>query len=471
MGHPSSKACIGSLDRQRLECLNQAKNLIGLEDAQSFLSDLEFTRFANYALRSNSILENKNPLIQPRGGFAKHEDQKLLIEALVSAGADFVPMTIDSHTRLNDYKTAELLLERSILENANLLNGFPLTVHGHEVARAVYEDVETPISLRHGTPDARLLVETALAAGVTEIEGGGLTYTVPYARQFPIDKAILNWQYVDRLCALLSYDNRVIHRESFGVLTATMVPPCMVVAIEICEMLLAAEQGVTSFALSFGQFGNIEQDCSVALALRELAHHYLELYQFDVEVFLTFHQWMGSFPIDERHASALISTSSVIAKLVGADKIVSKTPYEAKGIPTIEANKAGVEITKFSLKTCTTGIIDAPAMVAKEKDRVTRGAMDIIDSIVALDQTSFWISVVEAFTQGIIDVPYSPHEANMGKLRTVRNKDGGVYITEPGNVPLSKEVVESEFALAAQRKTSRSNSLFSEIVKDIDYMQ
>ena len=72
---------------------------------------------------------------------------------------------------MNDYRTAELLFERSVLENANLLNGFPLTVHGHEVARAVYEDVEKPISLRHGTPDARLLVETALAAGVTEIEG------------------------------------------------------------------------------------------------------------------------------------------------------------------------------------------------------------------------------------------------------------------------------------------------------------
>ena len=76
---------------------------------------------------------------------------------------------------------------------------------------------------------------------------------------------------------------------------------------------------------------------------------------------------MGSFPIDERHSSALISTSSIIAKLVGADKIVSKTPYEAKGIPTIEANQAGVEITKFSLKSCSTGLLDVPAMVVEEK--------------------------------------------------------------------------------------------------------
>ena len=41
---------------------------------------------------------------------------------------------------------------------------------------------------------------------------------------------------------------------------------------------------------------------------------------------------------------------------------------------------------------------------------------------------------------GIIDVPYSPHEANLGKLRTVRNKNGGIYITGPGNVPLSKKL-------------------------------
>ena len=471
MGHPSHKNCIGNLDRQRIECLSQTKGLIGLEDAQSFLSTLNFTRYANHALLSNSITENKSPLIQPRGGFAKYEDQKLLIEALVSAGADFVPMTIDSHTRLNDYETAELLLERSVMENVNLLNGFPLTVHGHEVARAAYADIEKPISLRHGTPDARLLVETALAAGVTEIEGGGLTYTVPYARQFPIDKALLNWQYVDRLCALLSDETRIIHRESFGVLTATMVPPCMVVAIEICEMLLAAEQGVNSFALSLGQFGNVEQDCSVALALRDLAQYYLERYQFDVEVFLTFHQWMGSFPFDKRHASALISTSSVIAKLVGADKVVSKTPYEAKGIPTIEANKEGVELTKFSLKTFTTGLTDVSAMVVEEKSRVIKGAMEIIESIIHLDQAPFWICVAEAFTRGLIDVPYSPHETNLGKLKTVRNKNGGIYIIDPGDVPLSKEVVESEFAFATQQDTLRSNSLFSEIIKDIDYMQ
>ena len=79
-------------------------------------------------------------------------------------------MTIDSHTRLNDYKTAELLLGRSVMENANLLNGFHLQFTVMKSPGGLQRR-QKPISLRHGTPDARLLIETALAAGVTEIEG------------------------------------------------------------------------------------------------------------------------------------------------------------------------------------------------------------------------------------------------------------------------------------------------------------
>ena len=61
-----------------------------------------------------------------------------------------------------------------------------------------------PVSLRHGTPDPRLLVEIALAAVITDIEGGGICYCIPYSENFPLDRAILYWQYVDRVCAVHS---------------------------------------------------------------------------------------------------------------------------------------------------------------------------------------------------------------------------------------------------------------------------
>ena len=123
-------------------------------------------------------------------------------------------------------------------------------------ARAV-RGLDKPVSLRHGTPDARLLVEVAIASGIAEIEGGGICYCLPYSEGFPLDRALLYWQYVDRICAMHSTPRRPIHRESFGPLTATLVPPAIAIAIEIIEALLAAEQGVLSFAVSFGQTGSL----------------------------------------------------------------------------------------------------------------------------------------------------------------------------------------------------------------------
>src|SRR5258708_4157748 len=132
----------------------------------------------------------------------------------------------------------------------------------HPLTRAVSQERDKPISLRHGTPDARLLVEVAIASGITEIEGGGICYCLPYSEGFPLDRCLLYWQYVDRVCAVNSSEDLPIHRESFGPLTATLVPPAIALAIEIVEALLAAEQVGTSFAVSFGLTGWIIRACA-----------------------------------------------------------------------------------------------------------------------------------------------------------------------------------------------------------------
>jgi glutamate mutase epsilon subunit len=41
------------------------------------------------------------------------------------------------------------------------------------------EALEKPIQVRHGTPDARLLAEIAMASGFTSYEGGGISYNIP----------------------------------------------------------------------------------------------------------------------------------------------------------------------------------------------------------------------------------------------------------------------------------------------------
>lgn len=442
------------------------------ETAAGWLSGLERDRFAACVLADKRAAgPGARPLVQPRGGFARYADQRALTLALAKAGADFLPLTIDSHTRHNDHETARILLERSELEDANLLNGYPLVNHGYRTTRALYDGVGRPVSLRHGTPDARLLAEVALASGITEIEGGGLTYTLPYNRAYPLRRALLHWQYVDRLCALHSTVDRPVHRESFGVLTATMVPPAMVAAVEICELLLAAEQGVTSFSVSFGQTGSVRQDLALARVLRDLGVDMLARFGFgDVAVSLVYHQWMGAFPVEAHLADSLIATSAQIAALVGADKVVTKTRAEARGIPTVTENAEAVRLVRYVLDGA--AALDGEAQeTGPEAARIRRQAEAILEAIFDMPGDAFWDSVARAYEEGILDIPFAPHEGNRNRLVTRRGVGNGIYIVDPGDVPLPADTLAEEQAAVAATDADRpETTTFRALMRDLEIM-
>ncbi len=414
---------------------------LNTQEVKSFLSSLPKERFAGHVLlhRGNRLL------LQPRGGFPTFEKQRKLTQELSKAGADFLPLTIDSLTRNNKYDKAEALLQACEQEGTDFLNGFPLVNHGHRTGRLLYENIDKPISLRHGTADAKLLVEMAIASGITEIEGGGLCYSIPYSSNFPIDLALLNWQYVDRLCAEYSTPERPLHRESFGPLSATLVPPAMVVAIQILELLLAAEQGVTSFSYSFGQMGTFEQDVAVAQALRELSKTYLEDLTFsNVNCFLVYHHWMGAFPYDKKMAAGLISMASVTASLIGADKVVVKTVDEAFGIPTTEANADAVRLCRYISKHFSSASNDLISNATEEQNLVKQEATEILDAILNLSNGPLWERVSMAVKRGFIDIPFTPHKSNSNSLLTKRDHSRNIRIVDAGQVPLSQESTRRE---------------------------
>jgi methylaspartate mutase epsilon subunit len=469
MGVPSPAARLADFDALRARILEAAPvDPPSPEAAREALAARPDASFAALALAA----PRRRPLVQPRGGFARFEDQRRLTLALAEAGADFIPLTIDSHTRHNDYRTAQVLLERSEMEDQNLLNGYPLVNHGHRGSRRLFEGVSNPVSLRHGTPDARLLIETALATGITEIEGGPLTYTIPYSRGYPLSRAIVHWQYCDRLAAELSTPDRPINRESFGVLTATMVPPCIVAAVELCELLLAAEQGVTSYSVSFGQTGSLLQDLALARVLREASGDLLARFGFaGVATHLVYHQWMGAFPWDYERATALIAASAQIAALVGADKVITKTKEEARGIPAVESNCEAVRLVRYTLeRAAPTDLMASPA-VALEAARIRAETDVILDAVFAQPQQAFWASVAQACATGVIDVPFAPHEANANLLTTRRGRADGIYIVDPGRVPLPPALLEEERALAAEREAGDvANRTFQALMRDINLM-
>lgn len=447
------------IKRSQLRKHQYLRDLPDNESASLFAS-ISLARFASNAYKNRGAL----PYLQPRGGFTLWEQQRNLSLDLASAGADFIPLTIDSHTRQNDYDRAKLLLDKSEETGQNLLNGFPLLAHGVIATRQIFEGIDLPVSLRHGTPDARLLVEAALDAGISEIEGGGLCYCIPYSRSYPIDRALLNWQYIDRLCAVLSTPGREIHRESFGALTATMVPPFMVVVIQVLELLMAAEQGVQSFAISFSQTGSFSQDIATSRALKSVAKNMLDLNgHHSTTIRLVFHQWMGAFPSDRIQAEALISQGAIIAALCDVDKVVVKTRTEALGIPDSKSNADAVSMSRYAMSLCCGDYVTSDEIL-EEQNFIESAASYILELIISQSSAPLWEKISHSVRLGIIDVPFSPHQENVNQLWTMRDSSRNIRVADAGLIPLPDKFLKREIIKLG--KISNDHS-FDRMLSDI----
>jgi len=431
-------------------------------EAEDFVKNASKDLFISHKFKTNK----GKTLVQPRGGFPTYEKMYALYDQFTSGDVDVLPMTIDSHTRLNDYGSAAKMLRLSEETETDQLNGYPLVNHGYRITRKMITHFNTPVSLRHGTPDARLLVELAIASGAFEIEGGPITYILPYSKNFPQDKAFLYWKHVERVTAKYSELNEPINRESFGPLTATLVPPCITIVIQIAEMLLSLEEGVKSFSVSFSQTGSINQDLVTSKVLRKSAKKYAQKIGCgDAMINLVYHQWMGAFPRDKHKSDSLINTGAMIAGLVGADKIITKTRAEAFGIPTKEDNSQAVSNVKYTLNM----LQGIPNFVdEEEEENLTRQVDEIFEAIFNDKADTLWRKVFNSIKNGIIDVPFSPHIINNNELITVRDDFKNIRIYKKGKLPLSEKSFKYE--QSKLNLGANPNSVVNQIIKDIGVM-
>ena len=421
---------------------------------------------------SKKLLDAKRDgktLVQPRAGVPVIEEHIKLMQYLEEHGeADLLPSTIDSYTRQNRYEEAENGIAESIRLGRAMLNGFPAVNHGVANCRRVIESVNVPMQVRHGTPDARLLTEITYAGGFTSYEGGGISYNLPYCKNIPMERTIRDWQYVDRLTGLYEEMGVSINREPYGPLTGTLVPPCISHAAAIIEALLAAEQGVKNITVGYGQCGNLVQDIAAIHTLQELTDEYLAAYGYgDVQVTTVLHQWMGGFPADEAKAFGVISSGSLIAALSKATKVIVKTPHEAVGIPTMEANAQGLRCTKQVVNMLSDQTYN-DVRLEQEKEIIRQETRAIVNKCFELGGGDIAVGVCRGVQAGVLDVPFAPCRANAGLMLPCRDNDGAVRILNTGNLPFDQSLKDfhqakiEERAVAEKRKAS-----FQMVIDDV----
>ncbi|MEC3917436.1 hypothetical protein [Nocardia sp. CDC160] len=369
------------------------------------------------------------PLIQPRCGVGGHEAMRALLTGLeATAAPDIATVTVDSHTRLLRFDS----VRAALAADPASLNGYPLITHGWRLGRELNEAVAAPIQVRHGSPDARQLFAVSIASGFTSFEGGGIGYNVPYAKDVPITESLRTWQQIDRLAGEITAAGVTVDRELFGTLTGVLMPPSICLATTLLEAVLAAAQGVRCLSISYPQGGHPWQDLAALRAITTLAAHYLADRP-EVRVHTVLHQFMGVFPADRDRAVELIGYGGLIAARGHAAKVITKSPAEASGIPTMAENAVGLVTTRFGMSAAFDWFVLDEEAIAREQHAIEREVRELIDPV--LDAPDLIDSIGVAFAEGRLDVPFPASRFVRGEVISCRDPQGAIRFARFGNLP------------------------------------
>ncbi|WP_308122047.1 methylaspartate mutase [Streptomyces sp. TRM70350] len=401
--------------------------------------------------------------VQPRCGVGGHDAMRELLQTLAAQGEpDILTITIDSHTRLGRFDRARRLAHLSPRE----LNGYPLVAHGWARGRELNEAVAAPLQIRHGSPDARLMFEVAVASGITSFEGGGISYNLPYSKDVALADSLAAWEAVDRRCGELAELGVIVDRELFGTLTAVLVPPSVSLAVSVLEAVLAARAGVRCISVAYPQGGHVAQDVAALRAIPLLAARYLPG---DIDVHAVLHEFMGVFPRERDNAEDLILYGALVARLGGASKLLTKTYQEAYGIPDAEANAAGIRLARRANSPLLGFVAPDEERTAQELEWILAEVAEIVEPVLERPDTK--AAVVEAFADGRLDIPFSASRHARSEVIPRRDASGAIRYLSAGRLPLSERTLRRhrDQVRSGAGAAPEMGSLLAELTADINY--
>lgn len=400
-------------------------------------------------MNTNRIYYNLDfPKLQPRGGRSTVSKQLVLWEALEQGGADILPLTIDSRTRLGQFQQAEELYQLAKVSGTETLNGFPLLNASDLELKELFSSTTLPISLRHGTPKPYDLISKALKFGINEIEGGPLTYTLPYSRDVSLVESIENWSKSELECRkyFLNSGNQVI-RESFGVLTACLVPPLQAIFVGLLEAAFTLSHKGGIPMIGFGDIGCEYQNLASVQTFKRLLPWWLEILKInnDSEALIAFHHWMGPFPIEKSESLQIIKSGTITSLNINADKLVTKTFAESLGVPTPSQNRESLHFIKKTINEYhKSNENDINSQEISEESFYLEKELKL--QLIKLVKESDDIKdlLYKSVELGFVDPPFAPHRSCRRQLRTLRAADKSVRITSDFNGRCSKDFTDRE---------------------------
>jgi methylaspartate mutase epsilon subunit len=447
------------------EVLTQRRTDLGsLDDTIDRHHELPTASRADVRLRHNRDVGRIS--LHPRHGEALVDGQLAAMAALRDATADLVSILTDPYTRQLRFDDAARALEESREAGRSLISGYPIVSHGVAVTREIVDAVQCPVSVRMASSDSRLAKELYLASGATYAFMGPMQ-NLAYEKHATPEELIEHYQYEDRLVGFLEENGCPIVKELPATLTGTLVPPCIVLACTIIDALLAVHQGVRRVVCSYGLLGNLIQDIAAVRALRQLAPPMLAQVADDVEFYVDTAQWMGDFPQDEGDALGIVVTGAMAGALGGADEIITKSIDEAFGVPSLEANVAGVRASRQVVDACAGQALEPSSELDAEIDLIRRSVEAILTRTLELGGGDIARGAAAAIRAGVIDVPFSPSLHNAGRSIPVRDLDGRVRWLDPGAIPLPDDIRAFHAERVSERAARAIKPGYQMVVDDV----
>jgi methylaspartate mutase epsilon subunit len=413
-----------------------------------------------------------NILMQPYGGVTTLAGHIELVRHLAEVGgADIVPTTVDSQTRNLKYASAEEALRNSEKQGKELLNGFPIVNHGVRRARQVVEAVQVPMELRIGTVVPQLACEIAFAAGMSSVTAGPIYYTAHYSRDMGFNETIANWQYVFRLAGRYTELGVPIGMQIHGVGTSTPFPNTLLGASAVLETLIAAAQGVRSFAVDARLMGNLAQDIAGLGAIRDILDEYVvrRFGYTDATISMDRKSWGGKYPEDMARAFGIVCYNAVSGVLAGADEFITNSVQEGVGIPMKEANADTLKAVRQVI-----GMMRGQnAALAGEEVEIEREHMKlemraILDAALELGDGDPALATERGFRAGVLDIPFAASKHCRGEVMVARDATGAVRYLDAGRVPVPPAVLAYHRACLEKRASARGRAIdYQTIVDDI----
>jgi methylaspartate mutase epsilon subunit len=371
-------------------------------------------------------------IVQPRMGFSAIPAMQSGLSAVKDLSVKRIgTITLDSMTRQRLWDE----IERAV-KAGTPLNGFPIVTYGGEVTRAMLKGLQCadfPVQVRHGSPLPQRVFQVAHEAGIDAIEGGPISYCMPYGR-VPLAHCIAAWHEAITYWATAGREAGAIHHlESFGgCMMGQLNPPALLAAISILESRFAVERGMQSISLSHSQGTNMSQDVGAILALRRLAQQHIPE---TVNWHIVLYTWMGVFPESPEGARRIIQDSGILAAIAGAERVIVKTAVEAFQIPTIEDNTRALQWVADSAEQALR--LKPNSNSLEHAEEIYADANHIVEAVLNLD-ASLDKAILRAFKKGILDVPFCFHPDNRNEARAALDSRTGIIRWErTGKIPIN----------------------------------